>query len=71
LTLKPTPWDWGGKAERIFPEALQIGAALLVPLAALAVTQSEQGTTGQWWQLVALGFNSEVIRGILTGNTAT
>lgn len=68
LALKPTPWDWGGKAERFFPEALQIGAALLVPLAALAVTQSEQGTTGQWWQLIALGFNSEVIRGILTGN---
>lgn len=71
LPLKPTPWDWGGKAERIFPEALQIAAALLVPLAALAVTQSEQGTTGQWWQLIALGFNSEVIRGILTGNTST
>ena len=68
LPLQSTPWDWGGKAERVVPEALQIGAALLVPLAALAVTQSEQGTTGQWWQLVALGFNSEVIRGILTGN---
>lgn len=61
---------WEG-AERVVPEALQIFAALLVPLAALAFTQSEQGTTGQWWQLVALGFNSEVIRGILTGNSAT
>jgi hypothetical protein len=71
LPLTSVPWDLGGKAERIFPEALQIAAALLVPLAALAVTQSEQGTTGQWWQLIALGFNSEVIRGILTGNSST
>jgi len=53
--------------ERIFPEALQLGAALLVPLATLAVTQSDQGASGQWWELIGVGFGSETIRAILTG----
>jgi hypothetical protein len=53
--------------ERIFPEGLQLAAALLVPLATLAVTQSDQGTSGQWWELIGVGFGSETIRGILTG----
>lgn len=63
--------EWGvwltDRFERIFPEALQLAAALLVPLATLAVTQSDQGTSGQWWELIGVGFGSETIRGILTG----
>jgi hypothetical protein len=53
--------------ERVFPEALQLGAALLVPLATLAVTQAGQGTSGSWWELLGVGFGSETIRAILTG----
>ena len=48
------------------PEALQLGAALLVPLAALAVTQAGEGSSGNWWDLVGVGFGSEMIRNILT-----
>lgn len=59
--------DWGNRMERIFPEAIQIGAALLVPLATLAVTQSNEGATGRWWELIGVGFGSEMIRSILTG----
>lgn len=59
--------DWGNRVERIFPEAIQLGAALLVPLATLAVTQSGEGTTGRWWELIGVGFGSEMIRSILTG----
>lgn len=52
---------------QVFPEALQILAALLVPIAALAVSQANEGTTGRWWELVGIGFGSETIRNILTG----
>ena len=38
--------DWSNRVERIVPEAVQIGAALLVPLATLAVTQANEGTSG-------------------------
>ncbi len=54
------------KFQRIMPEALQLGAALLVPLAALAVSQAGQAG-GQWWDLIGIGFGSETIRNILTG----
>jgi hypothetical protein len=53
--------------DRYFPEALQLGAALLVPLATLAVTQADQGISGRGWELLGVGFGSETIRGILTG----
>jgi hypothetical protein len=60
--------DWlAAHVGRIFPEALQLAASLLVPLATLAVTQSDQGASGRWWELVGVGFGSEAIRAILTG----
>jgi hypothetical protein len=59
----PGTWAW----DRYVPEALQLGAALLVPLATLAVTQADQGISGRGWELLGVGFGSETIRGILTG----
>jgi hypothetical protein len=56
------------KFQRVLPEALQLGAALLVPLAALAVTQTGQANGGPWWDLIGIGFGSETIRDILTGS---
>jgi len=55
-------WLW-----RPLPQALQLLAALLVPLAALAFTTTGEGTSGRWWDLVGLGFGSETIRNILSG----
>jgi hypothetical protein len=55
-------WLW-----RPLPQALQLFAALLVPLAALAVTTAGEASSGQWWDLVGIGFGSETIRNILTG----
>jgi hypothetical protein len=52
--------------QRFAPEALQLGAALLVPLATLAVTPSGEVNSGNYRDLIGLGFGSEVIRGILT-----
>lgn len=70
LTDRSRWWRWWGwsaeRLELIFPEALQLGAALLVPLAALAVTQANQGSSGRWWELLGVGFGSETIRAILT-----
>jgi hypothetical protein len=60
---------WVLRSERVFPEALQLGAALLVPLATLAITQAGQGSSGSWWELLGVGFGSETIRAILTGKT--
>ncbi len=60
---------WHPKSEqfqRFTPEALQLGAALLVPLATLAVTQSGEVNSGNFRDLIGLGFGSEAIRGILT-----
>ncbi len=59
-------WLW-----RPLPQALQLMAALLVPLAALAVTTAGEPAAGQWWDLVGLGFGSETIRNILTGPQAS
>jgi hypothetical protein len=55
-------WIW-----RHVPQWLQLLAALLVPLAALAVTTSSDAMSGQFWDLISLGFGSETIRSILTG----
>jgi hypothetical protein len=55
-------WVW-----RPMPQALQLLAALLVPLAALALTTAGESGAGEWWDLVGLGFGSETIRNILTG----
>jgi len=69
IRLQDTKQDWGSRAERVFPEAIQLFAALLVPLATLAVTQSAEGTTGRWWELIGVGFGSEMMRSILTGKS--
>ena len=69
IRLQARRQDWGNRVERIFPEAIQLVAALLVPLATLAVTQSTEGTSGRWWELVGVGFGSEMIRSILTGKS--
>jgi hypothetical protein len=62
------PRGWSVKRlELIFPEFLQLFASLLVPLATLAVTQANQGTSGSWWELLGVGFGSETVRAILTG----
>jgi hypothetical protein len=54
--------------QRFWIEMLQIGAALLVPLATLASqTVSDAGTGGSWWQLVVIGFASDTIKSILVG----
>jgi hypothetical protein len=59
-------WVW-----RPAPQALQLFAALLVPLAALAVTTAGEGASGRWWDLVGLGFGSETIRNILSGQNTS
>src|SRR5450755_1061501 len=63
------PWRFyrNEKLQRIMPEALQLAAALLVPLAALTVDQAGQANGGHWWDLIGIGFGSETIRNILTG----
>jgi hypothetical protein len=48
-------------------QALQMVAVLLVPLVTLTMTTANEAVTGEWWDLVSLGFGSEAIRGILTG----
>jgi hypothetical protein len=55
---------------RFLPQALQLLAALIVPLAALALSTTTGAASGQWWELVGLGFGSETIRSILTGQPA-
>ena len=52
---------------RHFPQVVQLLAALLVPLAALAASTAGDADTGRWWDLMSLGFGSETIRSILTG----
>ncbi|NKI92200.1 hypothetical protein [Rhizobacter sp. SG703] len=55
-------------SQRFWIEMLQIGAALLVPLATLASqTVSDASTGGSWWQLVVIGFASDTIKSILVG----
>jgi len=48
-------------------EAVQLIAALLVPLATLALTTAGGGGSSQWWDLVAIGFGSDTIKNILVG----
>jgi hypothetical protein len=62
--------QWERLLWRPAPQALQLLAALLVPLAALAVSTSGEGASSRWWDLVGLGFGSETIRNILTGQPA-
>jgi hypothetical protein len=59
--------DKNEKRWNYLPEALQLFAALLVPLAALTLTTTTDSATGRWWDLIGVGFGSETIRSILTG----
>ena len=61
--------DWRGKEnwQRFSLEVTQLGAALLVPLATLASTTISGGSSGHWWELVAIGFGSDTIKSILVG----
>jgi hypothetical protein len=49
-------------------QTVQMLAVLLVPLATLAITTTGDASSGQWWDLVGIGFGSEAIRNILTGD---
>lgn len=49
-------------------QTLQVFAALLVPMVTLAITTAGEPNFGRWWDLVGLGFGSEAIRNILTGD---
>lgn len=46
---------------------LQVGAALLVPLAALASQTVSDANAATWCQLVVIGFASDTIKSILVG----
>ena len=67
-TERPRPGPCGPEAwSRVGLEFIQLVAALLVPLVALAASTLRGGSTGQWWELVALGFGSDTIKNILVG----
>ncbi|HEX7285491.1 MAG TPA: hypothetical protein VF532_04875, partial [Candidatus Angelobacter sp.] len=57
--------------QRFGMELTQLSAALLVPLATLASTTINGGTSGHWWELVAIGFASDTIKNILVGKDDT
>jgi hypothetical protein len=60
-------WIW-----RHAPQLLGLCAALLVPLATLAITTTTGDvSSSHWWDLVSLGFGSETIRNILTSQQTT
>jgi hypothetical protein len=56
--------------QRFWIEALQLGAALLAPLATLASQTVHDASATNWWQLVVIGFASDTIKGILVGQPA-
>lgn len=58
------------KWHRFWFQALQMFAVLLVPLVTLAMSTAGEPASGRWWDLVGLGFGSEAIRNILTGEQA-
>ena len=51
-------------------QAVQMFAVLLVPLVTLAMSTAGEPASGPWWNLIGLGFGSEAIRGILSGEQA-
>ena len=53
--------------QRFWIEMLQVGAALLVPLATLASQTVGDANAANWWQLVVIGFASDTIKSILVG----
>jgi hypothetical protein len=56
---------------RLWLEVIQVGAALLVPLATMASQTTADAVTGNWWQLVAIGFASDTVKNILVGRQET
>jgi hypothetical protein len=52
------------KCSRAWREAIQLLAALLVPVASQSISEA---SIGNWWQLVAIGFASDTIKTILIG----
>jgi hypothetical protein len=68
MRVKPRPdrrpkENW----QRFGLEIMQVGAALLVPLATLASTTVNGGTASHWWEIVAIGFGSDTIKNIIVG----
>lgn len=59
--------EWKDRLSRTGLEAALLIAALLVPLATLALTTAGGGTSGRWWDLVAIGFGWDTIKNILVG----
>jgi hypothetical protein len=59
------------KRGRLWMEILQLSAALVVPLLALASATVNGGNTGHWWDVVAIGFASDTIKNILVGRQET
>jgi len=72
ITVTPTP-NWRGKEKsaRTILEIVQLAAALLIPLAALASSTVNGGSEGKWWTLVALGFGTDTIKNIISGKDET
>jgi hypothetical protein len=75
-TVEPSERSNNGKEShekwlRFGFQTVQMLAALLVPLATLAITTAGDATTGRWWDLVGIGFGSEAIRNILTSEQST
>ena len=59
------PENWS----RLRIEAVQLGAALLVPMATLASSTINGATTSQPWELIAIGFGADTIKNILVGKS--
>jgi hypothetical protein len=68
LLVEPRPSRRGKENwQRFLLELTQLAAALLVPLATLTSTTISGGSSGRWWELVAIGFGSDTIKNILVG----
>jgi hypothetical protein len=60
-----SPENWS----RLRIEAVQLGAALLVPMATLASSTINGATATQPWELIAIGFGADTIKNILVGKS--
>ncbi len=59
------PENWS----RLRIEVVQLGAALLVPMATLASSTINGATATQPWDLIAIGFGADTIKNILVGKS--
>ena len=57
------------QTKRVAFESIELIAALLVPLCALAISTADKGSSSQWWQLLGLGFGSDTIRNVLSASS--